>query len=466
MSLSIFIFRRDLRLHDNNGLMLALSKSDKVIPIFIFTPEQISKNLYKSNNCIQFMIESLQVLDQSLRKIGSRLFYFYGDVLSVLKTIIKTQKITGIYINKDFTPYSKQRDHDIENLCNQKNITFDSIDDSTLYPIGSIKTLQGKIYTKFTPFFNNAINVNVKKPIKNTRHNYFSKLNKIVGEIKPAKLHNFYKENDNIVVRGGRLEALDILRNISKFKNYNEERNILSIPTTRLSAYNKFGCVSIREVYYAIKKTLGIKNDLLKQLYWREFYYNIMNEYPHVINGKHKNLKKSFNSVKWLHIDNSSNEQHELFKKWCNGTTGFPIIDACMRELNTTGFMHNRGRLIVASFLIHNLYFSWVEGEKYFSTKLVDIDPSQNNGNWQWVSGAGVQTVPYNRLIFNPWRQSQTYDPECIYIKFWIPELKNVSPEHIHHWDIHYKEYPNIYIKPIINFDKTRLHSINKYRNV
>ena len=461
--ISIFIFRRDFRLHDNTGLLLALSESDKVLPIFIFTPEQVTRNSYKSNNCIQFMIESLHILDSFLRKLGSRLFYFYGHFEQVLKSIISQDKIKAIYVNKDFTPYSKQRDDDIKILCDKHDITFKSCDDCTLYPIGSITTTQNHTYTKYTPFYNAAVNISVKKPIKNTYRNYVSRAYKLKNELHHTKIDNFYETNLNIAVRGGRIKALDILKNISNFKNYNTERNMLAIPTTKLSAYNKFGCVSIREVYHAIRKSLGMKNELIKQLYWREFYYNIMNSHPNVMFG---NLKESFNSIKWITLDKASDNQKYMFNKWCKGETGFPIIDACMIELNTTGYMHNRGRLIVASFLIHNLYISWQEGEKYFATKLVDIDPSQNNGNWQWVSGAGVQTVPYMRLVFNPWSQSEKYDPDCIYIKHWIPELKDIPAGDLHHWDIHYEKYPNLYAKPIVDFNKTRQKSIEHYRNI
>lgn len=463
-SLSIFIFRRDLRLHDNIGLLLALSESAYVLPIFIFTPEQISRNIYKSNNCIQFMIESLMDLDISLKKRGSKLHYFYGNVEQVLKSIMEKIDISGIYVNKDFTPYSKERDLKIENLCQKYGIKFSSSDDCTLYSIGFIKTVQNKTYTKFTPFLNEALThtKKINKPLKNTYKNFY-KIN-FLPEF--TKINDLYIENKHIAVKGGRDNGLLILKNIHEFNNYNKNRNMLAIPTTRLSAYNKFGCVSIREVYYAIKNELGSKNDLLKQLFWREFYYNIMNDNPSVI-SEHKNLKQSFESVKWATFDNASRKHKllKMFKYWCKGITGYPIVDACMRELNTTGYMHNRGRLIVASFLIHNLGISWIEGERYFATKLVDIDPSQNNGNWQWVSGAGVQTVPYSRLIFNPWRQSEKYDPDCIYIKYWVPELSAVKPEHIHHWDTHYDKYPNIkYNKPIIDFELTRLASIQKYR--
>jgi len=463
-NISIFIFRKDLRLIDNNGLIKALRKSIHVIPIFIFTPEQLINNKYKSNNCVQFMIESLNDLDNNLRNKNSKLFYFFGKPYKVILEIINNMKIDAIYVNKDYTPYSKLRDHKIEQKCLSNNIKFHSYEDILMYPIGSIKNNNGNIYNKFSPFFNTAKKITVRPTNNNIYSNYYSNKNKIDNEFKYDK-NKFYKYNKHIATHGGRKYALKILNNIHKFKNYNYEKNILSIPTTRLSAYIKFGCVSIREVYYKFKNQLGMKNDLIRQLYWREFYYNITEYNPNILstNWNDKNLKNKYKKINWIRYCNASDKQQKQFKAWCNGNTGFPIVDAAMRQLNITGYMENRGRLIVGSFLIKNLFFHWAEGEKYFSKHLIDIDVSNNTNNWMWISGSGTDSQPYFR-IFNPSLQSKNYDPDCIYIKKWIPELETIDNNHIHEWNKYYNLYPNInYPCPIIDYSLTAKKTIELY---
>lgn len=271
---SIFIFRRDYRLEDNIGLIEALNNSEIVVPIFIFTPEQLIKNQYKSDNCVQFMMESLDDLDKQLRNRGSRMFYFFGKPYEVINKLIEKLEADAVYVNRDYTPYSKTRDEKIQKICERNKIQFHSLEDVLLQPVGSIRSGSGDIYSKFTPFFNTAKKVKVPDVKKNNYSNYYSNRNKISGEFKGDK-HKFYVYNENLAVNGGRELALKILANVQKFKHYNTERNTVSKPTTRLSAYIKFGCVSIREVYYKFKEKLGMKNDLIKQLYWREFYYNI-----------------------------------------------------------------------------------------------------------------------------------------------------------------------------------------------
>ncbi len=464
-NLSIFIFRRDLRLADNIGLIEALKLSNKVVPIFIFTPEQLVRNPYKSNNCVQFMMESLDDLDNDLRNKKSRLFYFYGKPKDVVKKIIQKIKPDALFLNMDYTPYSAKRDNEIKIVCQSYDIDFLSFEDVLLNNVGSILTLDGSVYSKFTPYFNKANKITVRKSIKNNYSNYYSGKTRIVGEFRGNK-KQFYKYNSNLVVNGGRKLALKRLNRVDKFKKYNIQRNILSIETTRLSAYIKFGCISIREVYEKFRSKLGMKNDLIKQLYWRDFYYNLMYYYPDMITGKNRNFKKKYGKVPWIRKINASEKQKKYFKAWCDGKTGFPIVDAAMRELNETGFMHNRGRLIVASFLTKLLMWHWEEGEKYFSNKLIDIDVSVNLGNWEWSAGSGADSQPYFR-IFNPWSQSQKYDPDAKYIKKWIPELKNVDPNHIHNWDEYCddEEYENIkYPKPIIDYEKARENAIKKFK--
>jgi len=461
---TIFIFRRDYRLYDNIGLIEALKKSIHVIPIFILTPEQLVHNEYKSDNAVQFMIESLNDLDKELKNKGSKLYYFYGKPSVIIKKLLISVKgLDAVFVNRDYTPYSKKRDLEIEEVCKKKKKAFESYEDSLMHPVGSIRSGSDEIYVKFTPYFTTAKKVKVNEPIKNNYNNYFK--GNIEGEYKGSK-KKFYNENEDISVHGGRELALKILSGIKKFSNYNKVRNTLSIPTTRLSAYIKFGCVSIREVYHKIKDVLGMNNDLIKQLYWREFYYNIGDAHPELLEKK-KNFKENYNKIPWITYDKASDKQKKEWKAWTNGTTGFPIVDASMRQINTIGYMENRARLIVASFLVKDMFWSPFEGEKYFSQYLVDIDWIVNCasvGNWGWVSGGSVDTMPFFR-VFSPLSQNLRFDPECIYIKTWIPELKDIPNEHIIEWNKYYNLYPDIkYPKPMLDHSSSAKKAIEKYK--
>jgi deoxyribodipyrimidine photo-lyase len=443
---SIFIFRRDLRLHDNIGLLNALKSSKFVIPVFIFTPEQVKSNRYKSNSAIQFMITSLLELNESLKKKRSKLYTFYGKPSQVIKSL---KNIDAVFVNKDYTPYSTKRDNKIKKMCKKHNIKFITYEDILLNPAGSIRTGEGNVYTKFTPYHNKAKKIKINKPIKNNHSNYYK------GAIKIYKNYNkLYKYDDFVSVQGGRKNAIKILRSMKKFKQYNKKRNMLTWKTTHLSAYIKFGCVSIREVYHYFKKHLTSTNDLFKQLYWRDFYYNISYYYPHAFGYS---MKKKYDKIKW-------NINQTWFNKWCKGNTGYPIVDAAMRELNQSNFMHNRGRLIVSNFLIKLMGIDWRKGEKYFAQNLVDYDPCVNNGNWQWSASSGADSQPYFR-IFNPWSQAEKHDPNCEYIKKWIPELKDVPNDDIHKWYDNYKKY-NVYVKPVLDYKKQRMKIIKMYKKV
>lgn len=448
---SIFIFRRDLRINDNTGLYECIKKSKNVYPIFIFTPEQIKENKFKSDNAVQFMVESLNNLSKKIN-----LTFCYGDYLDVIKDIIKKNNVESIYTNTDYTKYAIKRDEDITKLCKKLNINFYYFHDICLFNPGTVLTGGDKIYQKFTPFYNKCLKLKVPKlkKLKNIKDKT-SKV-KTKFKIKKSKIDDFYLYNDKINVNGGRKEGLKILKNIKHFKSYERTRNELSIQTTQLSAYIKFGCISIRECYFKFLKNFGLKDGLIRQLIWRDFYYHLGNGF---IERFGKSLKPQYDKIKW--DNNISN-----LNKWKKGETGYPVVDACMTQLNTTGYMHNRGRLIVASFLIKNLQIDWKYGEKYFAQKLLDYDVLVNNGNWQWVSGSGADSQPYFR-IFNPWSQSEKFDKECKYIKYWLPNLKNVNNKHLHKWEDFYKEY-NLkeinYYSPIIDYKKSREKVLSIYK--
>jgi len=452
---TLFIFRRDLRLLDNNGLNYAMDNYDKIVPIFIFTPEQVTnKNKYKSNNAIQFMCESLKDLDSELKKKGSKLHIFCGENIEVLKKIIKNINVESIVFNMDYTPYAIKRDLEIEKLCKKENVKCDMKEDYLLSKIGEYNKKNGEPYTIFTPFKNNGLKYNVDKP-DHSRIKNMVKLNKL-KEDKIIK----YDENNKILVRGGRDNGLEYLRQIKNQKKYDKNRNILNISTTQLSAYIKFGCVSIREVYWEIVSEFGKGNSLLGQLFWREFYFYICYYFPEVLNGK--NFNKKYDKIKW-----KWSKKH--YDAWCNGETGYPVVDAGMRELNETGYMHNRARLITSNFLNRILGIDWRWSEIYFANKLTDYDPAVNSGNHQWIASVGVDPKPYFQRLFNPWIQSKKFDPEASYIKKWIPGLKNIPAKEIHNWEKYFEDY-NLdeidYFEPIIEYKKGREDSIKMYRKV
>lgn len=454
---SIFIFRRDLRLYDNTALIKSLKESEKVNCIFIFTPEQLKNNPYKSDSCVQFMIESLLDLKKQLQNQNGDLYFYYGKPDKVIDKIIKSNNpkmnIGAIYVNRDYTPYSIKRDTLIQNICQKNNVDFISCHDLTLNPICNIKTGSNTIYTKFTPYFNKAKKVTINKPLENNHKNYCKCICKHIfkGDIK-----QFYKENKNILHHGGRTLGLKQLNLVNQQKMYNKKRDCLNYNTTQLSAYIKFGCLSIREVYYQFKNKLGDKNDLIKQLYWRDFFLNIIYEYPRVLA---KNLKPKYDNIKWVNNNN-------WFNKWCKGLTGFPIVDACMRQMNETGYMHNRGRLIVSNFLIKIMLIDWRKGEKYFAQTLYDYDVANNNGGWSWSSGGGADSQPYFR-VFNPWLQSKKFDPKGIFIKKWIPELKDVDSKDLHKWDEKCGNYNNIkYPDPILDYKVQKKKAMEMYKKI
>jgi len=451
---NLFIFRRDFRLYDNTGLNYAMTHFNNIIPIFIFTPEQITtKNKYISSNSLQFLVESLNELDNDLKKYNSKLHIFYGDNITILNKIKSIIKIDNIIENMDYTPYAIKRSNDIKKI---KDINYILIQDYLLSNIGELNKKNGEPYLIFTPFYNNSKKYIVKKPINNKINNliYLEILNKI-----PTINYNkFLNYNKNIIYNGGRKNGLFNLNNIKNLSNYNSDRNTLSISTSLLSAYIKYGCISIREVYWKIKDIYNIENELLSQIYWREFYFYIIYYFPNMLKGDNFNSK--FDNIKWI-----NNINH--FKKWCNSQTGFPIVDACMKELIITGYMHNRGRLITSNFLNRILGIDWRKGEQYFANQLVDYDPSINNGNWQWIASVGVDPKPFSQRLFNPWIQSKKFDNDCIYIKKWLPELKDIPSKHLHKWDVYCTNYDLKkinYCCPIVDYKSERQRSLKQYK--
>lgn len=454
----LFIFRRDLRTVDNNCLNLATKLCHSVRTIFIFTPEQISnKNPYKSDNAVQFMLESLEQLSAAISEAGGQLETYYGDNIKVIRSIILANKPDCIFFNADYSPYAINRDKSIAELCKKYEISTVSLNDYYLFEPGTILNGSGETYQKFTPFYETCLKHKVQPPLfikpkfkdqsyTKSKTPYLLSLASAIKKILPNK-----NQNQNILVHGGRLNALKQIQEAYKnIKHYNKTHNNLSIATSQLSAYIKFGCVSIREIYNLFRSN----KDFIRQLFWRDFYANILFAYPHVLGHT---LKPKYNKIGWHH-----NER--WFKAWTHGNTGFPIVDAGMRQLVTTGYMHNRARLITATFLIKTLLISWEKGEQFFATMLTDYDPASNNGNWQWCAGSGADSQPYFR-IFNPWLQQREHDSDCVYIKTWIPELKDVPVNIIHNWDTEFNKHKDIkYAKPICDYDEQKDKIMKMYK--
>lgn len=450
MGYGLFLFTRDLRIVDNTTLIKASKENETVIPIFLFDKDQLDNGKIKNDNCVQFMMECIDDLDEQLHKYGSRLFKFHTTVKDLFDKLLSTyDKIENVYLNKDYSHKGKEREKEIINICEKYDVKFHCEEDYLLTGLHKVLNGKGENYVKFTPFYNKAKKLKVSEPSSYNIKNFIAKKHTLKYEYK-QNYHNFYTPNNSVLVHGGRKNCKKILENLKLFKNYNKDRDYpFKDCTTKLSAYLKFNVYSIREIYKEFKKQLGLKNDLIKQLYWRDFYMIIL--YNDFTKDKYKKLEWDNNKT-W-------------FKKWCQGNMGIPIADAGMRQLNTIGYMHNRCRMIVASVLIKELRIDWRFGEKYFASKLIDYDSSNNNGGWQWVSGSGTDSQMYNR-IFSPARQTEKYDKECEYIKKWIPELKDIPPKDIINWENSYKKYNIKYPKPIVLFEEARKETLKMYKKI
>ena len=449
-----FIFRRDLRLEDNLGLLALLECSEAVIPVFVFDPRQIdpAQNEYFSAPAFHFLLNSLKELDTALTTRDSKLHVFEGNPAEVVSLLIEEDGIEAVFVNKDYTPFSRSRDKEIADVCEEKHAVFERHDDCALSPIESVRTNQDKIYTVFTPFMKKAMESEVPEPRKNNFSNYFSATLKT----KTVSLSDYEADvsSYDLPLTGGRKEALQILKNNQYLEKYKDRRNLpADNGTSRLSAHHKFGTISIRESYHMAKAHSGKGSHFISELYWRDFYFYIAYHFPAV-------FKKSFlpwaNNLEWV-------DDKKQFAAWCEGRTGVPMVDAGMRQLNQTGWMHNRSRMIVASYLTKNLLINWQWGEKYFAKHLIDYDPSQNNGGWQWSASTGADPRPIR--IFNPFTQAQKYDPEAAYIKTWVPELKDVPESKLTDGKVRdYSELAPEYLSPLVDQTETFHRAMEAYK--
>ena len=425
---SVFWFRRDLRIDDNPGLYEALTNSKSVIPIFIFDTNIID-NLASDDNRIKFIWHSLSLLNERLKEIGSTLLVFKGNPLEVFKKIILKYHLKSVYVNKDYEKYSIERDKEINTFLNENKIAFNASKDHVFFEPNEILKSDGTPYTVFTPYSKKWF----EKFYEKTLPQYQTE----------SLLGNFFKTNYQPIMSLREIGFSNDKTEFEKFnlgdeliKNYNSKRDFPYLnSTSKIGPYLRFGLISVREVG---KKTIEKKFDqsFLRQLIWRDFYIQILFHFP---DSEHNNFKPAYDKIIWLN-------EEEKFKKWCAGETGYPIVDAGMKELNATGFMHNRVRMIAASFLCKHLLIHWKKGESYFAKKLLDYEMASNVGNWQWVAGTGVDAAPYFRL-FNPEIQMKKFDPQKVYIKKWLP-----------------KYGPENYLEPIINHNYARERCLNAYK--
>ena len=401
--MNIFWFRRDLRLDDNVGLFHALNSTEEVLPVFIFD-ESILAELPKEDARVTFIHELLSKIQEQLALQGKSLAVFHGKPIAVFKQLISEHSISTVYTNNDYEPYARKRDKEINQLLKEHGIDFKTSKDQVIFEKSEVVKDDGLPYVVYTPY---------------------SK--KWKEKFKTISLPNYPSENllDKIALHSYPFLSLtDIgfetsLIKITPFDvsdklvdQYESTRNFPAMSgTSMIGAYLRFGAVSIRKM---VAKAIASKNETFwNELIWREFFMQILWHFPHTI---HKSFKEKYDAIQW-------NNNEADFKNWYEGKTGYPMVDAGMRELNATGHMHNRVRMVVASFLCKHLLIDWRWGETYFAQKLFDYEQASNVGNWQWAAGSGVDAAPYFR-IFNPAEQIKKFDKDLKYIKKWVPEVE------------------------------------------
>ena len=420
-AVSVFWFRRDLRLDDNRGLFEALQSPFPVLPVFIFDSE-ITDELDKDDARITFIYETLNKLSLQLGERSSCIYCTKGNPIAVWRTLLDKYNVKAVYANEDYEPYAIKRDQEVAQLLHQNDIQFNLFKDQVIFAKGEVLKGDKTPYTVFTPYKNKWLELfsadSLKDYTPDTNSN-FLKFDMPFPEISELGF-----TRSSIKVLNYKLDQLD---------NYETARNFpAKNQTSYLSPHLRFGSVSVRKV---ILETMENKT-FVSELIWREFFMQILFHFPDVVSN---NFKRKYDGVQWR------NHPQE-FEKWKNGQTGYPIVDAGMRELNTTGYMHNRVRMIVAGFLCKHLLIDWKWGEAYFAKKLLDFELSSNNGNWQWSAGTGCDSAPYFR-IFNPTEQVKKFDAERIYLKKWIPELDTL-------------DYPS----PMVDHKSARARALETYK--
>lgn len=404
--MNVFWFRRDLRLDDNAGLYHAL-KAGETIPIFIFDSEILTKIDDKKDARVSFIYSQIEKLKGELRKINSDLYVIHDSPKNAFEHLLKSYKIDAVYTNHDYEPYAINRDEEIQNLLNSRQIAFHTYKDQVIFEKSEILSNSNESYTVYTPYSKKwlaSLNDFYLKPYPT--ETYFSNFKKNISfHLPELESIGFLKSTIHIPSKEFELQNLS---------NYHSTRDFPSLDaTSKLGIHLRFGTISVRKLASKMK---SINETFVKELIWREFFMQILWHYPHVVS---QSFRTKYDLIDWR------NNEIE-FEKWCQGKTGYPIVDAGMNELNQTGYMHNRVRMIVASFLCKHLLIDWRWGESYFAKKLLDYDLAANNGNWQWAAGTGCDAAPYFR-VFNPTEQVKKFDSELKYIRKWVPNFEDLN---------------------------------------
>ena len=407
-TVNIFWFRRDLRLDDNVGFYNALKSEHPVLPIFIFD-EEILKKLPKDDARITFIYETLQKMRTKLEdKNSSSIAMFHGEPKTVYKNLLEKYNIDTVFTNRDYEPYAKERDDKIQQLLNDNTIKFKTFKDQVIFEQNEVTKKDGLPYVVYTPYMKVW-----KEQFKTHTLDFYYTSSFLKNLIQDKELPNLSLSDIGFIKSHQKIKKHIVTPAL--IQNYEDTRNFpAQDSTSKLGPHLRFGTVSIRKM---IEKAITEKNEIFwQELIWREFFTQILWHFPHT-------SKKSF-KAKYDRIDWRNNEAE--FLKWCNGETGYPLVDAGMRQLNETGFMHNRIRMLVGSFLCKHLLIDWRWGEAYFAEKLHDYEMASNIGNWQWVAGSGVDAAPYFR-IFNPTTQIKKFDSDLAYIKKWVPDFQEFT---------------------------------------
>jgi deoxyribodipyrimidine photo-lyase len=416
-ALTLFWFRRDLRLQDNAGLYHALKSKFPVLPLFIFDADILDKLDDPQDARVSFLHQSIQHLQEELQALGSSILVRYGKPSEVLAQVLEEFVIAEVYTNHDYEPTALQRDEQVKAMLAERHISFHGFKDQVIFEKLEVTKADGKPYTVFTPYsrmWKNKLNSRMEMP------DGAGEEAPVSFYLKPYPCEKHYANFHQIEplpvpplsAMGFHASTVEIpSSNVSRslIKTYDKTRDFpYLLGTSRLGIHFRFGTISIRE---KARRALELNETFLNELIWRDFYAQILANFPHVAKGS---FRPEYDRIEWR------NDEKE-FEKWCSGKTGYPIVDAGMRELNSTGFMHNRVRMITASFLTKHLLIDWRWGEAYFAKKLLDFDLASNNGGWQWAAGCGTDAAPYFR-VFSPAAQQEKFDPEYKYVRKWVPE--------------------------------------------
>jgi deoxyribodipyrimidine photo-lyase len=403
---TLFWFRRDLRIEDNTALFHALNSKKNVLPIFIFDTEIIDE-LDKDDSRITFIYSLLNNINENIKKFNSSILIEKGNPIKVFSKLIKKYTVESVYTNRDYEPYASIRDQKIKELLENNNVEFNTFKDHVIFETNEIVKQDTTAYKVYTPYSKKWLAMLQDSQLEACESEKL--LDKLVK-------HNLtFPSLSDIGFKESTIKVLPFDTTQSLIENYNATRNFPALnKTSKLSPHLRFGSISIRK---CVKEALKSEEPtFVKELIWREFFIQILWHFP---KSAQFNFKPKYDTIKWRNNDAE-------YEAWCNGKTGYPIVDAGMNELNQTGYMHNRVRMITASFLCKHLLIDWKWGEAYFAKKLLDFDLAQNVGNWQWSSGTGCDSAPYFR-IFNPYEQIKKFDKDLEYIQKWVPDFQELT---------------------------------------